>query len=196
MGQDQGFIANTLADTASVFRYRGFLPEEVAEARLAITGETDAIIKEAKGVLSRLDTEVDKVLKEADKVTTEASSLSKQSIFTNIEEFLTGATKEARQRALDELPENVAEQAKSMRGLVRRLNEDILQSDYMKSLDNITTKSGKNVGQRIRKDIEKNLNTYLRRRYQSFEVKNYAPTEEIMAKAIKGFQENPQAIRS
>jgi len=194
LGQDQGFIANTLADTASVFRYRGFLPEEIAEARLAITGETDAIIKEAKGVLSRLDTEVDKVLKEADKVTTEASSLSKQSIFTNIEEFLTGATKEARQRALDELPENVAEQAKSMRGLVRRLNEDILQSDYMKSLDNITTKSGKNVGQIIRKDIEKNLNTYLRRRYQSFEVKNYAPTEEIMAKAIKGFQENPQAV--
>ena len=194
LGQDQGFIANTLADTVSVFRYRGFLPEEIAEARLAITGETDAIIKEAKGVLSRLDTEVDKVLKEADKVTTEASSLSKQSIFTNIEEFLTGATKEARQRALDELPENVAEQAKSMRGLVRRLNEDILQSDYMKSLDNITTKSGKNVGQIIRKDIEKNLNTYLRRRYQSFEVKNYAPTEEIMAKAIKGFQENPQAV--
>ena len=194
LGQDQGFIANTLADTASVFRYRGFLPEEVAEARLAITGETDAIITEAKGVLSRLDTEVDKVLKEADKVTTEASSLSKQSIFTNIEEFLTGATKQARQRALDELPENVAEQAKSMRGLVRRLNEDILQSDYMKSLDNITTKGGKNVGQRIRKDIEKNLNTYLRRRYQSFEVKNYAPTEEVMAKAIKGFQENPQAV--
>ena len=194
LGQDQGFIANTLADTVSVFRYRGFLPEEIAEARLTITGETDAIIKEAKGILSRLDTEVDKVLKEADKVTTEASSLSKQSIFTNIEEFLTGATKEARQRALDELPENVAEQAKSMRGLVRRLNEDILQSDYMKSLDNITTKSGKNVGQRIRKDIEKNLNTYLRRRYQSFEVKNYAPTEEVMAKAIKGFQENPQAV--
>ena len=194
LGQDQGFIANTLADTASVFRYRGFLPEEIAESRLAITGETDAIIKEAKGVLSRLDTEVNKVLKEADKVTTEASSLSKQSIFTNIEEFLTGATKEARQRALDELPENVAEQARSMRGLVRRLNEDILQSDYMKSLDNITTKSGKNVGQRIRKDIEKNLNTYLRRRYQSFEVKNYAPTEEVMAKAIKGFQENPQAV--
>ena len=65
LGQDQGFIANTLADTASVFRYRGFLPEEIAESRLAITGETDAIIKEAKGVLSRLDTEVNKVLKEA-----------------------------------------------------------------------------------------------------------------------------------
>ena len=194
LGQDQGFIANTLADVSSVFRYRGFLPEEIAEARLAITGETDAVIKESKVILSRLDTEVDKVLKEADKVTSGASTQTKQSIFTNIEEFLTGATKEARQRALDELPENVAEQARSMRGLVKRLNEDILQSDYMKSLDNITTKSGKNVGQRIRKDIEKNLNTYLRRRYQSFEVKNYVPTAEVMSRAIKGFQENPQAV--
>ncbi len=194
LGQEQGFVANTLADVASVFRYRGFLPEEVAEARLAITGETDAVIKEAKGVLARIDTEVDKVLKEADKVTPGASTHTKQSIFTNVEEFLTGATKEARQRALDELPENVAKQAQGMRGLVKRLNEDILQSDYMKSLDNITTKGGKNVGQRIRKDIEKNMNTYLRRRYQSFEVKNYVPTTEVMTKAVKGFQENPQAV--
>lgn len=194
LGQEQGAVANTLADVASVLRYRGYLPEDVAEARLLITGKTDAAIKEARGVLSKLDKEVDKVLKESDKISEGASPLTRQGIFTNIEEFLTAPDAAARNRALGELPENVANQAKSMRGLVQKLNQDVLDSDYMKTLDAQTTKSGKSVGEKVRADIEKNINTYLRRRYQSFEVKNYTPTAEVMAKAVKGFQEDPKAV--
>ena len=100
-----------LADLASVFRPRGYLPEEAAEARLLISGKTDAAVKEAKSILARMDTEIDSVLKEADKVTPGASPLTKQSMFTNIEEFLTAPSQAARQRALDELPTKVAGQA-------------------------------------------------------------------------------------
>ena len=187
VGEDQNIVMEKLADLASVFRPRGYLPEEAAEARLLISGKTDAAVKEAKSILARMDTEIDSVLKEADKVTSGASPLTKQSMFTNIEEFLTAPSQAARQRALDELPTNVAGQAQKMRGLVKRFNEDILESDYIKTL------KGKE-GARIKKDIQANINTYLRRRYQSFEVKNYVPTEEVMTKAVKGFQENPKAV--
>ena len=186
-GEDQNIVLNKLADYASVFRPRGFLPEEIAESRLLISSKTDAAVKEAKSVLARMDTEIESVLKEADKISTGASPLTKQSIFTNIEEFLTAPSQAARQRAIDELPTNVAQQAKKMRGLVRRFNEDILNSDYINSL------SGKQ-GARIKKEIQSNINTYLRRRYKSFEVENYVPTQEVMTKAVKGFQENPKAV--
>lgn len=195
LGQEQGVVANTLADISSVLRYRGYLPEEVAEARLLVTGKTDSAIKEAKGILKGLDNEMDKVLKEANKVSDGASPLSKQSMFTNIEEFMTAPTEAARNRALAELPKTVAQKAGQMRSLVKRLNNDVLNSDYMQTLDNMTTKGGKSVGAKVRNDIEKNINTYLRRRYQSFEVKNYTPTAEVMAKSIKGFQENPKAVQ-
>ena len=76
LGQEQGVVANTLADISSVLRYRGYLPEEVAEARLLVTGKTDSAIKAAKGILKGLDNEMDKVLKETNKVSDGASPLT------------------------------------------------------------------------------------------------------------------------
>ncbi|MEL0287068.1 MAG: hypothetical protein VXA34_00270 [Gammaproteobacteria bacterium] len=190
LGQEQSPIANLVADVSKTFRYRGYLPEEVAEARLLITGETDKLVKEARGVLAGIDKEMNKVLKEAARVSDEASPLTKQSMFTNIEEFMTAPTEAARNRALAELPTNVAEKAKEMRGMVKRLNRDILNSDFLTRLRETNARQAA----RITNDIEKNLNTYLRRRYQSFEVENYTPSSEVMERAIVGFQSSPKAV--
>ena len=195
LGEEQGVVAAKLADIASAFRPRGFLPEQAAEQRVLISGKTDAFVKEAKSILARMDTEMDKVLKTADKVTDGASPLTKQSMFSNIEEFMVSPEEAARTRALSELPDAVADQAKRMRGLVRNLNEKILESDYMKILDEIPSKSGRTTqGAKVRREIEKQINTYLRRRYRSFEDAKYKPTDEVMAKAVQGFKENPKAI--
>ena len=189
LGQQQNIVANKLADIASVFRYRGFMPEEVAEARLLVTGQTDAIIKTAKNILGSMDKEINKVLKEADKVSNGASPLTKQSMFNNIEEFMTAPTQQMRDRAIAELPDNVAEQAKNMRGLIQSLNKNVLESDFLKRMDDINSKEAA----RLRGEINKNINTYLRRRYQSFEVKNYTPTNEAFEKGVVGFQQSPAA---
>lgn len=194
LGQDQSPVFNTLAEISSVFRYRGFLPDEVAETRLLVTGKTDAIIKRAKTILTGVEKNVEAALKEADKVSSGASPLTKQSIYNNIEAFLTGADDAARARALSELPKNVANEALKMRGLVRSLNESVLKSDYMDMLSKQVTKRGVNKGDKVKQEIQKNINTYLRRRYKAFEVKNYTPSKEAMETATKGFSENPKEI--
>lgn len=190
LGVEQSPVANLVADVTKTFRYRGYLPEEVAEARLLITGETDKAIKEARGVLVRMDKEMNKVLKEAGKVSDGASPLTKQSMFTNIEEFMTATDELARNRALAELPTNVANQAKQMRGIIKKLNVDVMNSDFIRKMEEVNPKQAG----RIKSEIERNLNTYLRRRYQSFEVANYAPSSEVMEKAIVGFQTSPKAV--
>lgn len=190
LGQEQGVVANTLADIASVFRYRGFLPEGVAESRLLITGETDAIIKGAKNILTNMDKEMNKVLKEVGNVSDGASPLTKQSMYNNIEEFMTAPTQKMRDRAIAELPDNVAEQAKQMRGLVQSLNKNVLESDYLKRL----SETNPDQAAKLTDEINQNINTYLRRRYQSFEVKNYRPSEKAFEAGVVGFQQSPKAV--
>ena len=133
------------------------MPEEVAEARLLVTGQTDAIIKTAKNILGSMDKEINKVLKEADKVSNGASPLTKQSMFNNIEEFMTAPTQQMRDRAIAELPDNVAEQAKNMRGLIQSLNKNVLESDFLKRMDDINPKESA----RLRGEINKNINLSL-----------------------------------
>ena len=185
---EAGPVGNTIGNIAKVFRYRGFLPQEIATQRLLTVGTTDSIVKGAKSILAGLDKEVDKALKEASRVSSEASPLTEQSIFNNLEEFMVGPTAEARQRAFEELPENVQREAGKMRGLVQQLNNDILNSDYLKGLDEITTKDGKKIGTELRREIEANINNYLRRRYRSFEDAKYQPTKEVFSAAIAGFK--------
>ena len=187
-------VGNTIGNIAKVFRYRGFLPQEIATQRLLTTGTTDAIIKQAKSILSRLDKEVKSSVREASKVSSNASPLTEQSIFNNLEEFMIGSTKEARERALSELPDNVQKQALKMRGLVQSLNNDILNSDYMKRLDNIVDKkTGESMGSKIRDQIEKNIHTYLRRRYRVFEDAKYQPTKEVLSAAAVGFKSDRES---
>ena len=186
---EAGPVGNTIENIAKVFRYRGSLPQEIATQRLLTVGTSDSIVKGAKSILAGLDKEVDKALKEASKVSSEASPLTEQSIFNNLEEFMVGPTAEARQRAFEELPENVQREAGKMRGLVQQLNNDILNSDYLKGLDEITTKDGsKKIGTELRREIEANINNYLRRRYRSFEDAKYQPTKEVLSAAVAGFK--------
>ena len=76
-----------------------------------------------------------------------------------------------------------------MRGLIQSLNKNVLESDFLKRMDDINPKESA----RLRGEINKNINTYLRRRYQSFEVKNYTPTNEAFEKGVVGFQQSPAA---
>jgi hypothetical protein len=189
--EQQGALGQGLAGLSSIFRYRSFLPERIAEQRSLISGDVEAQIKGAKSVLAGLDKEIDVVLKEAAKVTSKKDSpLIRQKIFTNLEEFMTGPTKEARLRAFDELPENVQLKATEMRKLVDRLSNDVLNSNYVKSLDGVPGKKGSGItdmGAALRSEIEENLNKYLRRRYRIFEDAKYVPTEESIEAGIKGF---------
>jgi hypothetical protein len=191
---EAGPVGNTIANVAKVFRYRGFLPQEVAEARLLTAGTTDSVIKGAKSILAGLDKEVDKAINEASKVSSGASPLTEQSIFNNLEEFMVGTTQEIRDRAFAELPENVQREATKMRGLVKSLNNDILNSDYMKTLDEIKSLDGKSVGAELRTEIQSNINNYLRRRYRIYEDKKYEPTKETLSAAAAGFKADKPAI--
>ena len=170
-----------LADAIAFGRYRGFLPGQVADKRLLMDGQVDIQIKRADRILKDLDTEIDGALK---KMPEGEGNLDKVGMMNKIESYLTEADLSTKARVLSELPKPVQENAKRMRTHIDELSNDVLKSNFLKEAK--YTKDGKNVSD----IVEKNINTYLRRRYKIFEDSKYVPTEETIKDADKFFKAN------
>jgi len=167
-----------LADAIAFSRYRGYLPGQVADKRLLMDGQVDINIKKADRILNSLDKEIDSVLK---KLPENESSLNKVGIMGKVERYLTEADAVKQKRVLGELPKGVRQNAMRMRAHINRLSKGVLDSNYLK--EQKYTKDGLNVND----IVEKNINTYLRRRYKIFEDSKYVPTEKSVKDADRFF---------
>ena len=199
--EQQSPLRNALADTLSIFRYRGFLPEEIGTPRSLVSGVGEAELKQASNTLNKLNSEVDKVIKGN-------SELTRKMVLDRLEAYLdpvsAGAAKKdlqaARAAILEDLPENVRPIAEEMRAHIDALSRDAMNSDFIKRLNTITigegaskTNAGQQAGDILAKTIEKNLNTYLRKQFLAKTDPNYTPTKADMQAGIEGFKNDKAA---
>lgn len=171
--EELGRFRTFIADAIAFSRYRGFLPEQVATRRLLMEGQVQAQIKRADRILKDLETEIDNSLKNLPGA--EAGNLDRVGIMNRIESYLTEADPILKKRVLNELPQNVRQNAIKMRKHIDELSKDVLDSNFLKE-NKFVTKDGRN----LEDVIEQNINSYLRRRYRIFEDAQYTPTDEAI----------------
>ena len=172
--EELGKFKSFAADAIAFSRYRGYLPGQVSEKRLLMDGQVQIQIKKADRILNDLDTEIDGFVKNLPEG---EGNLDKIGIMNRVESYLTEADEGVKKRVLGELPKNVRQGAIRMRTHIDELSNDVLKSNFLKETK--YTKDGKNVNDMI----ERNINTYLRRRYKIFEDSKYVPTDESIKAA-------------
>ena len=185
-----GTFKSVLSDTLNILRPRGYLPQEVAEQRSLISGIADAEIKKASNTLNLLNSKIDEL-------TTNNTEFTRKQILDNLEAYLDPLAKgktveKGRKEALDNLPVEIQPIVVSMRNQVDSLSKEILDSDFIARLRGTINQKGVNIGDQLAATIEKNLNSYLRRRYLAKTDPLYKPDDETMAVAVQGFKDNPQ----
>jgi hypothetical protein len=181
--EELGRFRTFIADAIAFSRYRGFLPEQVATRRLLMEGQVQSQIKRADRILKDLETEIDKSLKNLPGA--EAGNLDRVGIMNRIESYLTEADPILKKRVLNELPQNVRQNAIKMRKHIDELSKDVLDSNFLKE-NKFVTKDGRNINDLI----EQNINSYLRRRYRIFEDAQYTPTDEALKVGDAFFKNN------
>ena len=182
--EELGKFKSFAADAIAFSRYRGYLPGQVSEKRLLMDGQVQIQIKKADRILKDLDTEIDGFVK---KLPEGEGNLDKVGIMNRVESYLTEADEGVKKRVLGELPKNVRQGAMRMRTHIDELSNDVLNSNFLKEAK--YTKDGKNVNDMI----ERNINTYLRRRYKIFEDSKYVPTDESIKAADDFFMGSRRA---
>jgi hypothetical protein len=191
MGETQSPFKNGVADALATLRYRGILPQEVAESRSLIAGLTEAEVRVADQLTTKLDGEIDEVVKRVNKATENATPLTKSEIFNTIDQYLTtpkGATKTELMKAL---PKEILPTVNQMRTHIDELSENILNSDFIKKNDFYVKETKKTLSETIRG----NLGSYMARRYRALEDPSFKPTEEMLATAAARFKQDAVAVR-
>jgi hypothetical protein len=191
MGETQSPFKNGVADALATLRYRGILPQEVAESRSLIAGLTEAEVRAADQLTTKLDGEIDEVVKRVNKATKNATPLTKSEIFNTIDQYLTtpkGATKTELMKAL---PKEILPTVNQMRTHIDELSDNILNSDFIKKNDFYVKETKKTLSETIRG----NLGSYMARRYRALEDPSFKPTEEMLATAAARFKEDAVAVR-
>jgi len=191
--EQQNFLKNGLADTLALFRYRGFLPKAVGDERSLISSRGESEIKLATNTINELN-------KAIDDITKGNTELTRKSLLDNLEAFLDPASKgkntaKARQELLDNLPLSIQPVASKMRSHIDELSKDVMDSDLIKRMKEATPAKGttETPGDILSATIEKNLNTYLRRRYLAKIDPNYKPDKATLDAAVEGFRNDSSA---
>lgn len=187
-GEQMGLFKSSLANAASALRYRGFLPDEVADVKALIEGGTQAEIRQANIRLNKIQQGLEKSLSKYAKEGAEDSNLARQDFFNKLEDFLTAETPQKRTQAVKNLPDWARSDATAIRKQVDNLSNDMLNSDYIKALEGKTNKKGQDLAELARTEIHRNMGSYLRRRYEAFENSKYTVSKENMKIGVAGFK--------
>ena len=187
-----GFLAS--------FRFRGNLPQDVAEAQSKIRGEVDAELGQVARTIIQLEGGIDDAIKNSENILADGSPLTKEETLNRLYGYLTKddgflqAAEEAGLSPLKMLPKEMQAPARKARVHVDRLSKQIKNSDYLtRDIENLTAKELEAV-----EAIDQNIGSYLRRRYKIFEDKSYASLDnpafaQRRGEAIDYFMSNPQA---
>ena len=184
-GNELSRFKKVLADGLAFSRYRGALPTEVAEKRLALDGAVRPAIQKAERILNDFDTAIDDLLP---KLPTDDGVISKADILNDTLDYLTKKDRKDKATYLKRIPKAVRPNALRMRKHIDSLTNDVLDTDFLKR-NNFTTSTGQSIDDVIRD----NLGSYLRRKYKVFEEKNFTPTAEGIKAGDDYFTKNKKA---
>ena len=192
LGLQQNPIKNGIAETLAVFRYRGILPESVAESRSLIPGLTEAEVRTADKLSNLVDKELDKFVTAANKKLEGGTPFAKADAYNTIDKYLTLPDRKQANELLKLFPDEMIAPLTKMRTHLNELSTKFLKSDYLKKNDHTPVGSKKLLSEIIRG----NLGSYMRRRYRLFEDASYKPSDEVLQQAAKGFKLDPVAVQS
>ena len=169
--------AERVEDIASVFRFRGNLPQDVAEVRSTIRGKVEAEATAAYTTLSQLRKNLDTAYKGVEEVMVGQTPMTRADLNNNLYGYLTGEVGE------EILPDFVKTQARQMREQVDGLSRKIEQSDFLQGKEEVLSQ------------IKSNIGSYLRRKYKLFEDEGFQQTDEFRkarADTVELFRKNPK----
>lgn len=193
---DLKFGDKTLTQVLSKLRYRGLLPQQVANARARQPGFQSAEAKKALIKMNKLEKSMDESLKEFGKLTGgKETHLTRKSLYNTVFEVMTAENKAARLAAYKTLPPTIRKilrpQIQGMSSQIDDLSKQILNSDALNALGKSGDEGAKNLT-KIKQTITNNLSGYMRRRYAIYEQGltgkgSYKPTDVAITAGIKGF---------
>ena len=192
MGETQSPFKNGIADALATLRYRGILPQEVADSRSLIPGLTEAEVRVANKLTTQLDQEIDKVVKIAAKNTEDSTALAKSDVFNTIDKYLTDPVRAEKAKFLKSLPKALRQPVSKMRTHLDQLSQRIVDSDFIKANDFYVKETKKTISE----TIKGNLGSYLARRYRALEDPAYKPSDAVLREAASKFREDPVAVQT
>lgn len=194
-GQEVGSFGRLIGESLAAIRYRGMLPEEVAEARLLSTGQEEAGVQQALALSARINGRLDGVLKKMNKNAPDATPLTRADALNTIEEYLTTKNDTRRAQLLSSIPPDLQSDVKQMRTMVDDFSKQILGGDFMKRFGQAEVKNDP-LNRTIEQVIRGNLGSYMRRRYRIFEDTGYQPTQDVINAAAQGFKNDKSSVES
>lgn len=190
-----GSFGQLLGNSLASLRYRGFLPQEVADARLLSTGAEEAGVQKALALSARINGKLDGVLKKVNRLAPAATPLTRADALNTIEEFLTTADRSRKAQLLRSIPEVLRSDVTQMRSMIDTFSSDILGGDFMRRYGGTASKNDP-MNRTIEQVVRGNLGSYMRRRYRVFEDTGYKPTSEAMDAAVQGFKGDRASVES
>ena len=177
---NQNAFERGLADFVAMFRPRGMLPQEVADARNIIGGTAESEIKVATKTLNELEATVKKITKDN-------TPFTEKQIMDNVEAYINPGTKKgfakAQAEVLDNLPTEIQPIVVKLRGQVDDLTQDIIGSDLFKTLKSLGGKQ-EELAATLTATLQKNMGAYLRTRYLAYTDPNYTPSKDEIDLAV------------
>lgn len=183
-GQNVGPFGRFLGEGMAAMRYRGMLPEEIAQARLLRTGVAESEIQGALATAARIDTQIDRVLKRVNQLTAGTTPLTREDALNTIEQALRTSNPARRQQLMQSIPTELRGEVQRMRDTIDRLSTEVLGGDFIARFGTTTPSGG---SQTIEDIIRGNLGSYMRRRYRVFEDAAYQPDQQVFDAAARGF---------
>ena len=195
VGADVGSFGQLIGNSLATLRYRGMLPQEVADARLLSTGVEEAGVQKALALSARINGSLDGILKKVNRLAPGATPLTRSDALNTIEEFLVTKNLKRKNKLLQSIPDALRSDVKQMRTMIDTFSQDILGGDFMRRYGGTVSKNDP-LNRTIEKVVEGNLGSYMRRRYRVFEDTGYKPTKETLDVAVQGFKGDRAAVES
>lgn len=194
-GQEVGSFGRFIGESLAAIRYRGMLPEEIAEARLLSTGQEEAGVQQALALSARINGSLDGVLKRVNRLAPSATPLTRADALNTIEEFLTTKNPSRKAQLLRSIPQELRTDVQQMRTMVDDFSREILGGDFMARFGQ-TTAAADPMQRTIEQVIRGNLGSYMRRRYRIFEDTGYQPSQDVINTAVQGFKNDKSTVES
>ena len=191
MGEEVGPFRRAIGEGLATLRYRGILPEQIAEARSLIPGITEAEVRGANRIVANLDKKINEVVDKTLRASGDSTSFERKDILNSLDTYLTSPNRQQAEEVLSKLPKPIQQEARLMRSQIDELSTKVLNSDFIKRNDAYIPEARKNLSEIIRG----NLGSYMRRRYRVFEDPNFKPSDEVLETALQGFMRDPKAVQ-
>ena len=185
-GEELSNFQGRIADAISFGRYRGSMPDQVAEKRLMLDGQIKPQLDFAERTLKKIETSLDDMMKNLP----DGGSVEKAGALNKVLSYMREADPKAKTALYNVLPKEIRANARMLRTHVDTLSNDVLDSNFLRD-NNFVTKDGRN----IKDVISDGLGSYVRRSYKIFEDAKYTPDADTIKVADDYFMKNETLVQ-